>query len=230
MQRAAGQGRLPRQDGAAQPRSKQWRRSSVLPVQAVIRDAQSSGEPLRVDPDEPLRRYGSLFGKSYTIESPMSWIEEAPRVRVRSVEDRKLDELLELAVVNERLSGATGMKPWQVRARLEHIKLRRRNWEAIYHYITQTDAVATLGLIEELNARVSRILPDLRPFPTCPTHLRRLPRPATGRGGAERGPAIADERGGIAAKVAGVAAGGERGVRKAGLHASPRGAEPQACE
>ncbi len=30
-------------------------------------------------------------------------------------------------------------------------KLRRRNWEAIYHYITETDAVATLALVEQAN-------------------------------------------------------------------------------
>jgi chlorophyllide a oxygenase len=96
----------------------------------------------------------------------MAWIEEAPRVRVRSVEDRMLDELLELAVLNERLAGSSGLQPWQIRARLERIKMKRRNWEAIYHYITQTDAVATLGVIEELNAKVEILSSDLLKMPT----------------------------------------------------------------
>lgn len=42
----------------------------------------------------------------------------------------------------------------EARRKLEYIKLHRRNWEAIYHYITETDAVATLALIEEANAKV----------------------------------------------------------------------------
>lgn len=153
MQRTVGGRRLQRQAGAQRSLGSVPHRRS-LAVLAVIRDAEPGPEPLKIDPDEPLRRYGRLYGKTYTLESRMAWIEEAPRVRVRSVEDRKLDELLELAVLNERLSNSSGMQPWQVRARLERIKMRRRNWEKIYHYITQTDAVATLGLIEELNAKV----------------------------------------------------------------------------
>ncbi len=73
-------------------------------------------------------------------------------MRVRSAEDRKLEELLELVVLNERLHGSR--PAWEVRNRLEYLKLRRRNWEAIYHYITETDAAATLQLIEEANLKV----------------------------------------------------------------------------
>ncbi len=72
-------------------------------------------------------------------------------MRIRSAEDRKLEELVELTVLNERLNGRPS---WAVRRRLEYLKLRRRNWEAIYHYITETDAVATLALIEEANRKV----------------------------------------------------------------------------
>ncbi|GFH08461.1 rieske domain-containing protein [Haematococcus lacustris] len=77
---------------------------------------------------------------------------------MRSVEDRKLDDLLELVVLNERISGR--LPPWEARQRLEYLKLRRRNWEAIYHYITETDTVATLAMIEEANRMVEEALSD----------------------------------------------------------------------
>ena len=66
---------------------------------------------------------------------------------------RQMDDLVELACVNERLAGR--LAPWEARARLEVIKARRRNWEAIVDYVTRQDVEVTLELIEEANARVS---------------------------------------------------------------------------
>mmetsp|Transcript_7065 Transcript_7065/g.12060 ORF Transcript_7065/g.12060 Transcript_7065/m.12060 type:complete len:654 (-) Transcript_7065:1149-3110(-) len=111
------------------------------------------------DPEKIYRTIGPKFGQRYKLEDSATWVSEAPRVKVHSVEDRKLDELLELAVLNERLNPG-GMPSWEARRRLDYLKLRRRNWEAIYHYITETDAVATLALIEEANAKVEEALSE----------------------------------------------------------------------
>jgi hypothetical protein len=72
---------------------------------------------------------------------------------VRTTMQRQMHDLVELAVVNERLAGR--LAPWEARARLEVIKARRRNWEAIVDYVTRQDVEVTLELIEEANARVS---------------------------------------------------------------------------
>jgi hypothetical protein len=37
---------------------------------------------------------------------------------------------------------------------LEYLKKQRSNWEAIYNYMTTTDAAATLELVEEANKKV----------------------------------------------------------------------------
>lgn len=121
---------------------------------AVVKDA---GSQQLEDPEKKFRQYGPSYGGRYSLDSAAQWLSEAPRVRIRSMQDRKLDELLELAVLNERLAG---MPSHEVRRRLEYIKLRRRNWEAIYHYITETEAVATLALIEEANRKVEAALSE----------------------------------------------------------------------
>ncbi|KAL6760398.1 chloroplast chlorophyllide a oxygenase precursor [Haematococcus lacustris] len=127
----------------------------VRNICSVIRDAGSQG--VSGDPEQKFRHYGPSFGKKYSLP-PAAWLQQAPRVRMRSVEDRKLDDLLELVVLNERISGR--LPPWEARQRLEYLKLRRRNWEAIYHYITETDTVATLAMIEEANRMVEEALSD----------------------------------------------------------------------
>ncbi|GFH11330.1 rieske domain-containing protein, partial [Haematococcus lacustris] len=127
----------------------------VRNICSVIRDAGSQG--VSGDPEQKFRQYGPSFGKKYSLP-PAAWLQQAPRVRMRSVEDRKLDDLLELVVLNERISGR--LPPWEARQRLEYLKLRRRNWEAIYHYITETDTVATLAMIEEANRMVEEALSD----------------------------------------------------------------------
>lgn len=59
---------------------------------------------------------------------------------------------------------ATTARPWTplplCRQRLEHMKLRRRNWELVYQHVTRADALCTLGAIEEANARVEELLSE----------------------------------------------------------------------
>eukprot|EP00882_Tetradesmus_deserticola_P007746 GHRQ01008156.1.p1 GENE.GHRQ01008156.1~~GHRQ01008156.1.p1 ORF type:complete len:168 (+),score=21.55 GHRQ01008156.1:225-728(+) len=117
-----------------------------------VRDsARSSGiaEALPQDPEAPLRRYGKWFGKVFKLPA---WIDEAPRVRVRTIAKRQMDDLVELAVLNERLSGAR--EPWDARNRLEMLRTRRRNWEHIFNYVTKQEAAATLEIIEAANEQV----------------------------------------------------------------------------
>jgi hypothetical protein len=85
-----------------------------------------------------------------------AWIDEAPRVRVRTIAKRQMDDLVELAVLNERLSGAH--EPWEARNRLEMIRTRRKNWEHIFNYVTKQEAAATLEIIEAANEQVSPFL------------------------------------------------------------------------
>ncbi len=80
------------------------------------------------------------------------WIKDVPQMRVRNSESRKLESLLELAVLNERLSG--NLSPWEVRRKLEHLKMRRKNWEMVYDLIAQQDVTATLSVIEEAYIKV----------------------------------------------------------------------------
>lgn len=113
---------------------------------------ESSSEqqpPLLRDPEARLRRYGAWFGKTFKLPS---WLDEAPRVRVRTISQRAKDDLVELAVLNERLSG--DVSPWEARSRLELLRKKRKNWEHIVNYVTKADAAATLALIEEANEQV----------------------------------------------------------------------------
>jgi len=128
----------------------------TLPRTRVIKDAEP--QP-RVDYEDPektfgLRRLGNkAFGKSHTV-SPRNTISSwVTSIWTRNtLESRKHDELLELVVLNERLAGR--MPAWEARRRLEYLKKRRSNWEAIYNYITTSDAAATLELVEEANRKV----------------------------------------------------------------------------
>lgn len=92
--------------------------------------------------------------QSYTISprQPLEWWRFGNIWTRNALESRKHDELLELVVLNERLSGEHS--PWETRRRLEYLKKQRSNWEAIYNYMTTTDAAATLELVEEANKKV----------------------------------------------------------------------------
>lgn len=101
------------------------------------------------DPEARLRSYGAFFGKTFKLPA---WLDEVPRVRVRTISQRAQDDLVDLVVLNERLSGE--INPWEARTRLELLRKKRKNWEHIYNYVTKADAAATLALIEEANEQV----------------------------------------------------------------------------
>lgn len=96
------------------------------------------------------RRYGKDYGGKYLVEL----VNTAPRVRVRNSQDRAHKQLVDLAVLNERLAGDKGGGPWEARKRLEYLTTRRLEWEHVYEYITKTDAAATLASIEEAYKKV----------------------------------------------------------------------------
>ncbi len=93
-------------------------------------------------------RYGRDFGGNYLIEL----VEGVTQMRIQRVVDRQKDQLADLAVVNERLS--IGGQPWTARQRLEYLKKQREQWEAVYEYLTKTDAAATLASIEDAAEKV----------------------------------------------------------------------------
>ncbi len=102
------------------------------------------------DPQAKFFRYGKFFGGGYKLDA--DWLKDVPQVRVRNSESRKMEEILELAVLNERLAGS--MTPWEARRKLEYLKMRRRNWERVYAYLTEQEVTASLELIEEAYAKV----------------------------------------------------------------------------
>lgn len=126
-------------------------RDRLLALLAEQQQQQAAAPPAlaTTDPEAALRRYGRWFGKVFQLPA---WVDEAPRVRVRTISQRANDSLVDLAVLNERLAGAPS--PWEARHRLELLRTRRRNWEHIVEYVTQAEAAATLDLIEEAAQRV----------------------------------------------------------------------------
>eukprot|EP00877_Chromochloris_zofingiensis_P006369 jgi/Chrzof1/1986/Cz10g28270.t1_CAO1[v5.2] len=86
------------------------------------------------------------------------WMDAAPRVRVRKAAQRPVNDILELAVLNERLAGSA--TPWEARQKLEYLKMRRRNWERIYEYVIKQDAAATLAVIEEASDKAEELLSE----------------------------------------------------------------------
>lgn len=137
-------------------------RSTVRPLAAAPQqnshatNSTGSEQPINfADPEEKFRRYGKHFGGIHKLN--LDWLDAVPRVRVRTSDSRKFDELLELAVLNERLAGH--LEPWQARQKLEYLRKRRKNWERIFEYVTKQDAAATLAVIEEANRKVHAV-PD----------------------------------------------------------------------
>lgn len=120
----------------------------AAPAQGTPSTSQEAPAPLIADPEAQYRRYGANFGKRYTID-----LTGAPQIRVRKAADRQRDQIAELAVLNERLAGNDAVS---IRKRVEYIRAKRRNWQAIYDYVSSSDAAATLAMIEEANAQVSR--------------------------------------------------------------------------
>ena len=87
-------------------------------------------------------------------------MDSVPRVRVRSALDKAMDQLADLAVVNERLAGSDEAQAAEIRNRLEYLKRRRRNWELVYQVVTRQEALCTLSAIEEANRKVDELLSE----------------------------------------------------------------------
>ncbi|PNW88760.1 hypothetical protein CHLRE_01g043350v5 [Chlamydomonas reinhardtii] len=125
-------------------------------VSAQPKEAPPASTPIVEDPESKFRRYGKHFGGIHKLS--MDWLDSVPRVRVRTKDSRQLDDMLELAVLNERLAGR--LEPWQARQKLEYLRKRRKNWERIFEYVTRQDAAATLAMIEEANRKVEESLSE----------------------------------------------------------------------
>ncbi|GIL85233.1 hypothetical protein Vretimale_10723 [Volvox reticuliferus] len=108
------------------------------------------------DPEAKFRRYGKDFGGIHELN--LDWLGAVPRVRNRTKDPRQLDELLELAVLNERL--ADRMEPCEARQMLEYLRKRRESWERIFEYVTKQDAAATPAMIEEAIRKVEEALTE----------------------------------------------------------------------
>jgi len=104
------------------------------------------------DPEAKYRTYGNFFGGVFKLDA--DWLQDVPRVRVRNSESRKMEELLELAVLTGKL------EPWEARSKLEYLRKRRKNWERIYNYVTKQEVTATLEVIEEANRKVEEALSE----------------------------------------------------------------------
>lgn len=151
--RVPGAGRRGLSDTGARPRPSGRRASRCSAQRGPADDQPSTSATVGAldipDPEAKFRRYGKDFGKGFFLYP--EWLRNVPRVRVRTSASRPLDTLLEVAVLNERLKGTD---PWEVRRKLEYIKMRRKNWEKIYEHITKQEAVATLEAIEEASRLV----------------------------------------------------------------------------
>ena len=86
---------------------------------------------------------------------PFSWLRRVPRIRYRRSENRCPDQLLDLAVLNERLMGAS---PWEARRKVEYLKKKQENWDMVYEIIVKGEAAATLETIEEASQKVEMTL------------------------------------------------------------------------
>ncbi|KAL4420817.1 hypothetical protein ABPG75_010473 [Micractinium tetrahymenae] len=158
----APSGPVARLHGLAPARSlgaaRRQRRAAAAPlVLASWGRHEPPPKELAKDPEAKFRRYGKHFGQGYFLAD---LVDSVPRVRVRTSQDRARDQLADLAVLNERLSGRDGADAAVIRQRLEHMKLRRRNWELVYQHVTRADALCTLSAIEEANARVEELLSE----------------------------------------------------------------------
>ena len=75
---------------------------SPVPLQIPRVASHGSDSVETEDPEAKYKRYGPWSGQSFKL--PSFW-SESPRVRVRTNDSRARDDLLEIAMLNERLSG-----------------------------------------------------------------------------------------------------------------------------
>ena len=68
--------------------------------------------------------------------------------------------IADLAVLNERLALQDEAEASAVRRRIDYIRRKRATWERIYEYVTQKDALFTLGAIEDANRKVEEAISE----------------------------------------------------------------------
>jgi hypothetical protein len=66
--------------------------------------------------------------------------------------EKQLAAFLELAVLNERLSG--NISPWEARIKMDALKRQRSAWAFVYERVTASNKVASLAEIEAVFAEV----------------------------------------------------------------------------
>ncbi|KAG1656474.1 hypothetical protein FOA52_005633 [Chlamydomonas sp. UWO 241] len=134
------------------------RQAPVTSTKGVASACSSSGREENPTETGKWRKQagGYRFGSNWFSDL----LNDAPRVRMHteseSLQRRKMDQLLEQAVMNAKLSGRTD--PWEARQRLEYLKIRRKNWSLVYEYVTKLDVSATLEVIEDAYAKVEATL------------------------------------------------------------------------
>ena len=146
----------------ALPATRPSKRSTALAASKGLHGTESNASTSHARPGEPQQPSSSyvsplpgvVTARRYTIDLT-DIIEGAPRIRVRTITDRQRNQLAELAVLNERLAGGDAAA---TRKRIEYLKRKPRTWEAIYQYLTRTEAAATLAAIEEANRKVEEAL------------------------------------------------------------------------
>jgi len=86
-----------------------------------------------------------------------NWLRTAPRIKVRSTEDRSKLQLADLAVLNARLEGGAH---WEARQKLEYLQKSRETWEAVYQDLLTSGGFATLESIEETKRKIDLTLSE----------------------------------------------------------------------
>jgi len=97
------------------------------------------------------------------------FLNRAPRVRFRTKQDRRLNQLAELVVMNEKLrqwdlvnSGdfneEEDVDVIECRTKVEFLKTRKENWEAIYESVSSHETEATLADVERIDTKVESVL------------------------------------------------------------------------
>lgn len=95
-----------------------------------------------------------------------TWLDSAPRVRVRTAADRARLQLADLAVLNERLAkldspdAADREEVVKARMRVEFMKRSRKTWAKVYDYLMDNDVDCTVEAIEAANAKIMNMLED----------------------------------------------------------------------
>ena len=100
---------------------------------------------------EPLHPVARFLPRWLTGAAPV------PRVRVRRAADRPLQQLADLAVLNERLNGNS---PWEVRHKLDYFQKSKSKWEIMCRDVVTGEAAATLRTLEAAQRKVDAALSD----------------------------------------------------------------------